>query len=274
MPDGRSGSSRKYVVDRYSFELRQYDSKVGRFLSVDPYRVGYSPYIGMANDPVNMVDPTGGAPFDWFKGSNGEVKWFDTSAEGFSDADGVSWSNIGTEILSFDGQNLNYQVQFGNMFDGFHIESFDFGAVSGRPLDGGGFDYSQSRQVEPNVGPIPEGLYWVYPSKAQSITPIGRYAGPLGKVFMQMGVEKLGTAWPGGTYAWGENRLEIYPKQNGYYLNPGLSREIVIRGNFFIHGGSSPGSAGCIDCHSNNGAFFNTLSKYSGGGKVYLQVDY
>jgi RHS repeat-associated protein len=44
------------------FELRQYDAVIGRWLSADPYRVGWSPYIGMANNPVSRVDPDGGCP--------------------------------------------------------------------------------------------------------------------------------------------------------------------------------------------------------------------
>jgi len=48
------------VVGWQSFELRQYDSKVGRWLSVDPKRQYWSSYLGMGNDPVNGVDPDGG----------------------------------------------------------------------------------------------------------------------------------------------------------------------------------------------------------------------
>jgi RHS repeat-associated protein len=43
-----------------SFELRQYDSEIGRWLSVDPYQQYWSPYVGMGNDPVNQIDPDGG----------------------------------------------------------------------------------------------------------------------------------------------------------------------------------------------------------------------
>ena len=43
-----------------SFELREYDSKIGRFTTVDPYGQFWSPYMAMGNDPVNNVDPDGG----------------------------------------------------------------------------------------------------------------------------------------------------------------------------------------------------------------------
>jgi len=43
-----------------SFELRMYDSRIARWLTVDPYNQYHSPYVGMGNDPVNNVDPNGG----------------------------------------------------------------------------------------------------------------------------------------------------------------------------------------------------------------------
>ena len=46
------------------FELREYDPVVGRWLSVDPYRIGNSMYIGMSNNPISLIDPDGGKPED------------------------------------------------------------------------------------------------------------------------------------------------------------------------------------------------------------------
>lgn len=43
-----------------SFELRQYDPVVGRWISRDPMRQYYSPYLGMGNNPVNGIDRNGG----------------------------------------------------------------------------------------------------------------------------------------------------------------------------------------------------------------------
>ena len=44
----------------YSFELRDYDSKIGRWTTIDPYRQYYSPYLGMGNNPTHNVAPDGG----------------------------------------------------------------------------------------------------------------------------------------------------------------------------------------------------------------------
>ena len=42
------------------FALREYDPVIGRWTVVDPMGQYWSPYIGMGNDPTNLVDPTGG----------------------------------------------------------------------------------------------------------------------------------------------------------------------------------------------------------------------
>jgi RHS repeat-associated protein len=43
-----------------AFELRNYDARIGRWLSGDPYGQFDSPYVGMGNNPVTGTDPDGG----------------------------------------------------------------------------------------------------------------------------------------------------------------------------------------------------------------------
>jgi RHS repeat-associated protein len=43
-----------------NFDLRMYDGRIGRWLSVDPAGQYYSPYEGMGNNPVESFDPSGG----------------------------------------------------------------------------------------------------------------------------------------------------------------------------------------------------------------------
>ena len=43
-----------------AFQLRMFDPRIGRWAAPDPMGQFYSPYLAMGNDPVNMVDPTGG----------------------------------------------------------------------------------------------------------------------------------------------------------------------------------------------------------------------
>ena len=50
-------------LDLYDFHARQYDPLLGRFTSLDPMNQYASGYIGMGNNPVNMVDPDGQLAF-------------------------------------------------------------------------------------------------------------------------------------------------------------------------------------------------------------------
>ncbi len=50
----------------YAIGYRLYDSESGRFLSRDPIRYGYNPYIYCDNDPINRFDPTGLKPAEDF----------------------------------------------------------------------------------------------------------------------------------------------------------------------------------------------------------------
>jgi RHS repeat-associated protein len=43
-----------------AFELRLWDGRIGRWLTVDPMGEFYSPYLGMGNNPISLIDPTGG----------------------------------------------------------------------------------------------------------------------------------------------------------------------------------------------------------------------
>ncbi|RXK58566.1 hypothetical protein ESA94_18210 [Lacibacter luteus] len=53
-------SEENYDVVWNEFFLRNYDPQIGRWLSLDPYNEFASGYIGIGNDPINLVDPTGG----------------------------------------------------------------------------------------------------------------------------------------------------------------------------------------------------------------------
>ncbi len=51
-----------------AFELRLWDSRIGRWLTPDPYGQHASPYLGMGNNPISRIDPDGGEDGDgWFK---------------------------------------------------------------------------------------------------------------------------------------------------------------------------------------------------------------
>ncbi|MEQ6120499.1 RHS repeat-associated core domain-containing protein [Reichenbachiella sp. MALMAid0571] len=47
-----------------AFELRAFDSNIGRWMAPDPYRQFASPYNGMGNNPVYLIDRNGGCAGD------------------------------------------------------------------------------------------------------------------------------------------------------------------------------------------------------------------
>jgi RHS repeat-associated protein len=62
-------------TDWNSFELRQYDSEIGRFTTTDPMGEFWSSYVGMGNDPVNLTDPTGGVTDDFHYDKDGNFMY-------------------------------------------------------------------------------------------------------------------------------------------------------------------------------------------------------
>ncbi|MEL6809711.1 MAG: RHS repeat-associated core domain-containing protein [Bacteroidota bacterium] len=43
-----------------AFELRLWDARLGRWLTTDPAKQHFSPYLGMGNNPISRIDPDGG----------------------------------------------------------------------------------------------------------------------------------------------------------------------------------------------------------------------
>ncbi|WP_281756369.1 RHS repeat-associated core domain-containing protein [Neptunitalea chrysea] len=50
----------EFNLNLYEFELRHYDSALGRFNTTDPYEQFDSPYLAMGNNPIIAIDPNGG----------------------------------------------------------------------------------------------------------------------------------------------------------------------------------------------------------------------
>jgi hypothetical protein len=61
-------------------------NRLGRFLSPDPYGQFYSAYTGMGNNPVNLVDPSGG----WVDGDIAAIEIVDEMPWGLKDAANVT----------------------------------------------------------------------------------------------------------------------------------------------------------------------------------------
>ncbi|CAL2064872.1 RHS repeat-associated core domain-containing protein [Tenacibaculum sp. 190524A05c] len=54
------GQEKDLETGKEAFQLRLWDSRIGRWLTVDPYGQYNSPYVGMGNNPISQIDPDGG----------------------------------------------------------------------------------------------------------------------------------------------------------------------------------------------------------------------
>jgi len=94
------------------FELRSYDPQIGRFLQNDPYDQFASGYVGMGNDPVNNIDPSGGwAATGLFAGAGGvgKIGAATNAAAGFGNiASGVGRVlSIAVNAISLTSQGIS-----------------------------------------------------------------------------------------------------------------------------------------------------------------------
>lgn len=107
-------------------------------------------------------------------------------------------------------------------------------------------------------GPLPPGTWDVRQDQYQTLNLRNELAGTLGGAIGQKWGE-----WPGGSIAWGSKRV---------WLNPIEGTDAFGRKNFSIHGGSFPGSAGCIDLTGDMDAFARMFREHGKDMKLY--VDY
>jgi hypothetical protein len=145
--------------------------------------------------------------------------------------------------LRFDGQKLSLQE------NGRTITEWP--AVSGRPGTQGP-EYQSYR----DNGPLPQGDYRIKVNEMQSYEDTSPYD-------RLKGVFNHGT-WRGGTPAWGKYR---------FWLKPGVDTRTFGRDNFSIHGGWTPGSAGCIDLTGEIDDFAD-LMQAIGQDELNVRVDY
>lgn len=116
---------------------------------------------------------------------------------------------------------------------------------------------SPAFQSVKDKGPIPEEKWHVRQDRYQSKPPRG-------VDWIQDFKEQFGGGtWPGGTEAWGKNRIWLTPKKGTITFG---------RSGFSIHGGDTPGSAGCIDLTSAMPVF--TIKFRSFGRNMILKVKY
>ena len=231
------------VVTLSGIAEAHYNPKVGRFMSRDPIEEhgGLNTYSFVRNKPVNNWDKYGLQEEECEACAEKEFA-IDADELGKKPDRQCSIDGIAIE-LTFDG----WQLSGGDGFSTF--------AVSGRPIkewtktkETGGwiegsissitrkkFDYSVERQKIKGTGPTPEGDYWISTCETNSSKNAKRHMAA--NVVSQV-------AW--GSYSW--------------HLHPEPTNQMYGRDKMFIHGGSIPGSAGCIDVYGGGDeALFNEI---------------
>jgi hypothetical protein len=191
---------------------------------------------------VSRLNATGGVQYSWEE----------ALGVGRQTQTGPDQSNPSL-YLYFDGSELHI-IKNG-------VSVYKVPAVSGRPQKDGSFDYSVANQKNKSVGPIPAGTYSVNPAHVQKQGMSDYFIGLwVNGVTQSIFGTKTG-AWPGGPISWGPMRAWI-------------DGSAYDRNGFSIHGGLSPGSAGCIDLTRQVVPFMIQFQNYAGSSTVPLIVQY
>ncbi|WP_313788453.1 RHS repeat-associated core domain-containing protein [uncultured Allomuricauda sp.] len=116
------GQEKDPETGKEAFQLRLWDSRIGRWLTTDPYGQYASPYLGMGNNPILMVDADGGF------------------ADGCCDDD---WVTTGPNQL--DGVTMTGTDMSGDMMRGLAGMDFSFSAplLMSTMIPASAYDYSQ-----------------------------------------------------------------------------------------------------------------------------------
>lgn len=139
------------------------------------------------------------------------------------------------------------------LFDGQYLEWIEDGRIQKRwPAISGRVGYNgKEHQTLRDIGPLPEGNYIALQSdfqKWEETSVFNRATCMLNFIGIKAG------RWPGCTIAWGTRRVGLRP-------SPGT--QVFGRDNFTIHGGWTPGSAGCIDLTDSMDAFAKEFLLYA-----------
>ncbi len=253
-----------------------YDPQTGRWLERDPLRYadGMNKYQYVESNPIRLVDPTGmlgeqppeSQPVDQEKTDDGKA----VGGQGGPSKPCLDKSGKPIE-LNFDGDKLNGP------------DGCSCGAASGTPdvklkdvkgtsAGEGGvslsgteertFDYSKERQKMRDQGPIPEGGYWISSCHEDSADGKNNPKGEGSSRHKWWSPRQ--SHW--GDYSWPITALP------GTNTNDTTGKP---RSNFFVHGGVSFGSAGCIDIAGSDGNFHNFMDgvRASNSGCCYIKIN-
>ncbi|MGP1994258.1 RHS repeat domain-containing protein [Zobellia laminariae] len=106
------GQEKDSETGKEAFELRLWDSRIGRWLGPDPYGEFSSPYLGMGNNPINLIDPNGGMTDDccdeWYSNVENQLDEVVVTAP----RGGPSWTTEITERYGYGGTMGQWKNEF------------------------------------------------------------------------------------------------------------------------------------------------------------------
>jgi len=123
------GQEKDPETGKEAFQLRLWDGRIGRWLTTDPYGEFHSPYMGMGNNPISVIDTNGGCT---------------TCPDNAKIGDTYEHSNYGTLTFTDTGWGNS---EFGNILDDIMISG------KGSGLNGiAGVRFEQWKQIiQPDI---------------------------------------------------------------------------------------------------------------------------
>ena len=229
------GQEKDPETGKEAFQLRLWDSRIGRWLTTDPYGQHSSPYMGMGNNPISRIDPDGGTdcPDPPCTGITNELPGFSLSFQG----------GYGLQNLDFD---MNMYGRAGSMWN-----DIDWQEVYKPQIDEMLASISAARR------PMEEAIF----ETAVWLAPVPK-VGLLGKGFNFLN-RKLATR-----YLSKVGQLQNFKNVNGFSI--AIRKRAYKYHNSIHHASSTPWSSPTL--FKTEGSAFNNLALDYNKSKNFAQL--